>query len=1602
MNRRKTLLILHLALLLVSGSELLLAQDVYFEEPSEFLAENRRFVELATNGDLAVLAYQEILSQGIAGGELSVGLQVTHDGETWSDRGQVSPVLSYFDQAVPRTFGITVAPDGTIHLATVDRGIIRAYRSSDDGVSFVLVQEIEPRPGGDLDPSNPLTTSNPHLFVRSDGGLILLAERYLEPRNRIVYSRSNSDGSWSNLELLQASPRVGNQWNASYLAHGGRDYIVYAGQNPFPAAESTAPLTFQLYTTFSSDAGLTWAEEVWSSNVGGSEDIAGQYNNRRPHLSSVGDDIVVVWERSRGQIARQVSYARMNADGTLVEPVVQASNDSFDVYNPRHISFGESEFIIGFNNPHGASRIVLLRRSGIRWDSEYLTSGGSSSFATIAEIGGRLHAFWHRRDTAVDQDPTGIVYLEPDQRADPPDVSPGNFVDGRRSRQSDVEMVFRPAPDASGILGYSYAWSQDPDAPVSSTMEIGVEVSRAALEAVEDGEWYFRIRSFDRAGNVSEPSTFSFYRDTTPPGRVLFERPATDEDGYLISNTYEIGWLAPEDDVVDRYSYALTYVATSDVEIDFDDVSVNRPSETQFSLTSSVAQDNADNGLWALSVRAVDSVGNVGEPAVLFFRMNKYVPVTQVWTIAADPDPLGRYNVRIIGRGYTANGIVSQIILDTDGRPPYDYVYFPGPGGYSIVDDRNISGPQLDNISDGGYLLGLFHTERGWYFPENRITLERNGTIKFGDFTVRYVPEVTVRLSRFGTFGSMSALVWVLLALMVGVAFFSGTRTVAVAREGRLLRLDARALISGAVMPSVERARRLAEMRRRGIGLRTKFAFFVVVVIASVVVMLAIGLGNVTLTSQRESLARSLKDRASVLIDSISAGAEPLLPQAIESRRNIIALSNLPEQIRAMEGEAYYATISGEPSGPIRADDAVLPTDYSYVWGTNDKVVTTIGYEEEAGNESSAAGEGETSGDPMSSLDRVPFGRHPDPSDEFRSGRTRIVDPVTELAAAEALDIDAAAREALGDLPVRIQDASRVAAEILAGELEGDLDLAIRNVTILQDRLGDRLNQIVGEVRTYPEFDVENFDLDQSDYIFWQPIVYRGASQSNLDEARYVHGVVRLGVATDRIVQLVADSRRDIIRITALIALAAVGVGIAGSLLLATIVVIPIRKLVRGVEHIRDTPDKEDLKDYTITIRTRDELFLLADTVNTMSSGLAEAAEAAKALRVTSDLQKKFIPLSEVSKPGSKTRKQTMAHLDVPGAEFHGYYEGADDLSGDYFTFERIDGERFAVIKCDVSGHGVNAAFIMVEVATIFLNRVREWRSEKRKPRLADLVTTVNDLLVERGFEDMFAAMTVGIFNTETGAMNFTHAGDREQRIYRRGRGIEELELDEAPATGMFSTDLFPPNMAYKEMSIDLGPGDIMILATDGIEESSRTIRDAEYREIPFDEEGQATLEKDASRLTPASTIDVDRNTRFAKEEFSTARMVEIVEQVQKQGRFVLQRVRSLDPEEELEFDYRGLEATAENCVLAVMAAEKIFRLIPDGSGSGTEVTRMDRIIDGFLKDRFNAYHRYFRYPVSEDARPDARDVREEYVYYTHLREEDQEDDLTILTVRKK
>ena len=436
------------------------------------------------------------------------------------------------------------------------------------------------------------------------------------------------------------------------------------------------------------------------------------------------------------------------------------------------------------------------------------------------------------------------------------------------------------------------------------------------------------------------------------------------------------------------------------------------------------------------------------------------------------------------------------------------------------------------------------------------------------------------------------------------------------------------------------------------------------------------------------------------------------------------------------------------------------------------------------------------------------------------------------------------------------------------------------------------------------------------------------------------------------------------------------------SFIISLIIVRPIIKLSKHVAMIRDTDDKENLAGKDIAIKSKDEIGMLGDTVNEMTHGLVDAAVQAKNLTFGKEVQTRFIPLQT----DSKGNTLTYGSLATPGADFFSYYAGADDLSGDYFDYRQIDSDHYIIIKCDVSGHGVPAALIMVEVAALFLNAFSNWsmKNPSQGTNLAPVVGQINDLIESRGFKGRFAAFTLCLMNTKTGDCWFCNAGDSLVQVYDGTEHRKKtVNLPETPAAGMFSTDLVDMKGGYKVVKFRLKKNDVLLLYTDGIEEAKRNFRDSSGKIFACAEQG-----------LKAGEAHGNHNVGESSEELGPDRITEIVESVFSRGKYVLKKCHDANPNEEYTFDFSTCQGTAEEAIMAMVSVEKVFRMYRPKEVMPSDKVKVDRKIDDFLKVHFKDYSTYCLNHGDIETDPT-------HIYYNELKEDQQYDDLTLVAIKK-
>ena len=709
-----------------------------------------------------------------------------------------------------------------------------------------------------------------------------------------------------------------------------------------------------------------------------------------------------------------------------------------------------------------------------------------------------------------------------------------------------------------------------------------------------------------------------------------------------------------------------------------------------------------------------------------------------------------------------------------------------------------------------------------------------------------------------------------------------------------------------------------------------KFAILMIILVVSIVVGVSVPLLLGMRPREQRMLANGLQNRATILLDSIAArAADPIRT----GESGYAPISAFPSEIATMQGEAVYITISG-PGDPARpgAADVEIPEDRDYLWATNDP-----GY----------------AGTTIASAQQVV------------QGSALAAERVREIARSVNASVD----ESLQGLP------------------------ATGGTSDQQARVGVLLQAVAADARhtgSIPPFDPENL-LDT--YLFYRPIVTAD------ENGGYFAGMVRLAVTTQRVQDEVASAAASLIRTAGLIALVAIAIGVAGAILLANIAILPIGRLVKAVSRIRDAEDKASLGGNVIPVRARDEIGTLAQTVNEMTSGLITAAIAEKEMLVGRAIQKQFLPLE----PGADREKGSTGGVKTPSIDLYAYYEGAATVSGDYFDWQQLDERYHALIKCDVSGHGVEAAFIMVEVATLFLRWCREWserlsvsrtggdskalaRDWLELQKLDVLVYTINDMIEERKFKGKFAAFMLCLYDTHTGLVTACSAGDNVLYRYDAAAGAMATQVIRPgnPAAGQISSDLIASANGFRSIQLKLAPSDVLLLFTDGFEESKHVFRSDSGERVACADPSHSDKKQD-----PLST----HKTGDSGEEMSVSRIMDIFNAFFSRRTYHLIRNHVVHTET-LEFDFSGCSNSLEEAVLALVAVERVYRTYRDPRTGPKDRIRIETKVDRYLRKHFRQYDAYFG-PQGDHA-PAA-----EYIAISNMKEDPQEDDLTIVLLRR-
>ncbi|HEV2616249.1 MAG TPA: PP2C family protein-serine/threonine phosphatase [Candidatus Acidoferrales bacterium] len=275
---------------------------------------------------------------------------------------------------------------------------------------------------------------------------------------------------------------------------------------------------------------------------------------------------------------------------------------------------------------------------------------------------------------------------------------------------------------------------------------------------------------------------------------------------------------------------------------------------------------------------------------------------------------------------------------------------------------------------------------------------------------------------------------------------------------------------------------------------------------------------------------------------------------------------------------------------------------------------------------------------------------------------------------------------------------------------------------------------------------------------------------------------------------------------------------VTGVVLTRTITV-AVDDLYEATRHVR----QGDFR-HRIHVRQRDQLGVLAESFNAMTSSIAELIEEQRQrqrleneLSIAREVQTQLFP-RELPK--------------MAGLELAAVCRAARVVSGDYYDFMNLGPSRLGMAIADISGKGISAALLMASLQAA----LRGQAIMNGHRTTAEVVSSLNRHLFLNTSDDRYATLFYAEYDAASRSLCYTNAGHCAP-FFVVGNTVKKLD-DGGTVVGLFD------NAQYKQVTIPAESGGLFVGFSDGL---------LEPENVYGEEFGTSRLASEVLRLRDAS-----------------------------------------------------------------------------------------------------------------------------------------------------
>lgn len=224
--------------------------------------------------------------------------------------------------------------------------------------------------------------------------------------------------------------------------------------------------------------------------------------------------------------------------------------------------------------------------------------------------------------------------------------------------------------------------------------------------------------------------------------------------------------------------------------------------------------------------------------------------------------------------------------------------------------------------------------------------------------------------------------------------------------------------------------------------------------------------------------------------------------------------------------------------------------------------------------------------------------------------------------------------------------------------------------------------------------------------------------------------------------------------------------------------------------------------DTVVDVRSHEEFAALSDDINS-----------------TVDTLKRYISDAEARIDAELAFAKAIQHSAIPTVfppypnrkefEIWACMHTAKEVGGDFYDFYFVDEDTLAFLIADVSGKGIPAAMFMMQAKTLLKSYAESGMG------VAEVLTQANNKLCEGNEAGMFVTVWMGYLNTRTGEVTYANAGHNTPFIRHADGSVEMVKS--RPGLVLAGME----GIRYRANTVQLKPGDLMYLYTDGVTEAT-------------------------------------------------------------------------------------------------------------------------------------------------------------------------------------